>query len=501
MEKIKSIFKDKKLYVFLMITLVFFGIFLKMDYATDTYQVLMSDTKDIVGHFLLSGRIVTAIWYKISSVIFSDYKTYLVSFLIAILACTLALYKLYNIIKEDVKNDLLAMLISTVIIINPFSIELFLYIEKGILMLSVLLCICAVEQFIKFLKRNNDEDKLKNIKHICISLIYMLIATFSYQGTLAIFIAISCIYIVKYSKRIKDFIINNITMFIIYGIPAVINLLTVRVFFTNARVNGEIEIGESLTKVIQGSKNMLQTYNILPKNFFLILLGIAFILSIAVICINKEEKGVSKKILKILSLAYVSILTVFMTVLPIAMQNTSSIWFVSRSSYTFASILGIIILLTFVLENNIKEKTFKIISIIFIGILLLLLIVQYKNFNKIEVDHYNANNLDKVNSLKIGKMIEEYEKETGENVTKISIYQDTNITYFYKDIFATGDINITGFATDWSDVQMINYYNNKNLEKVENVDSIKEKFEGKDWNDFSEEQVIFEKDTIHFCKF
>ncbi len=498
MKKIKSIFKDKKVYIFLLITLLYFGIFLRMDYATDTYSVLMTPSKEIISHFLLSGRFVTAIWYGISNLILSSSKTYFISFVIAILACTFSLYKLYNILKEDVKNDLLCMLIATIIIINPFSIELFLYIEKGILMLSIFLCICAVNRFIKFLKAKEKKTNNKDIiKNIIISLIYMLIATFSYQGTLAIFIAISCVYIVKYSKNVKNFIINNILMFLIYGIPAAINLLTVRVFFTNERVNGEIIIKESIEKVISGSKNMLQTYNILPKNFYLILLAIVVVLSIILIFINKREEKNINKILKVLSIIYVSFITIFMTILPIAMQNTASIWFVSRSSYTFASLLGILTILGLIIG---KEEN-KAINALLIGILLLLLVAQYKSFNKIEIDHYNVNYLDKVNSMKIGKVIKEYEEKSGNKITKISIYQDENQTYVYKNIFATGDINITGFATDWSDVKMINYYNNTNLEKVENNEEIKDLFKGMDWDDFSKEQIILIDDTVHFCKF
>ena len=333
----------------------------------------------------------------------------------------------------------------------------------------------------------------------------MLIATFSYQGTLAIFIAISCVYIVKYSKNIKDFIINNITMFIIYGIPAIINLLTVRVFFTNERVSGEIIIKESIEKVISGSKNMFQTYNILPRNFYLILLVVTVVLSIILIFINKKDERKVNKILKILSIIYISVITIFMTILPIAMQNTNSIWFVSRSSYTFASLLGILIILDFIIgkeEGKInKQRENKIINVLLIAILLLLLIVQYKSFNKIEIDHYNSNYLDKINSIKIGQMIKEYEKQSGNKITKISIYKDENITYVYKDIFATGDINITGFGPEWSDIKMINYYNNINLQKVENNEEIKQIFKNKDWDNFNEEQVILKGDTIHFCKF
>src|SRR5574344_1726485 len=141
MEKLKNTLKDKRIYMFLLITLVFFGIFLKMDFATDTYSVFGDTQRNIFNHFLLSGRMVTAMWWGISCKLnMSQYVIYILSFLLAIFSITLSLYKVYKIIKEDIKSDILSILLSTIIIINPFSIELFMYIEKGILTLAILLC-------------------------------------------------------------------------------------------------------------------------------------------------------------------------------------------------------------------------------------------------------------------------------------------------------------------------------------------------------------------------
>ena len=52
MQKIIKKIKDKNLYISLLITLVFFGIFIRMEYATDTYSVLASYPKEIFNHFM-----------------------------------------------------------------------------------------------------------------------------------------------------------------------------------------------------------------------------------------------------------------------------------------------------------------------------------------------------------------------------------------------------------------------------------------------------------------
>ena len=57
--KIKETFLDKNLYIFSMITILFFGVFCIMQYAPDTYSVFATNLTDIVSHFFSCGRIVT----------------------------------------------------------------------------------------------------------------------------------------------------------------------------------------------------------------------------------------------------------------------------------------------------------------------------------------------------------------------------------------------------------------------------------------------------------
>lgn len=45
MNKIKEVFTDRKLYVFVIITLLFFGVFAKIQYAPDTYYVFTKSTR------------------------------------------------------------------------------------------------------------------------------------------------------------------------------------------------------------------------------------------------------------------------------------------------------------------------------------------------------------------------------------------------------------------------------------------------------------------------
>ena len=489
MQKILKRLKDKNLYFSLLITLVFFGIFIKMEYATDTYSVLAGSRKEIFNHFMQSGRFITALfWGAVNVLKFSDYLIYFLSFALAIICISLAIYNLQLVINKKIENSAISLILSTVTIINPFSIELFLFIEKGIFGLGILLSILAFSSFVKYLEDGNK-------KYILYIIAFMLIATFCYQGVIGIFIAISSIYVVIYNKNIKDFIKNNLIILLGYGIPAIINFVTVKFIYGNSRVTGKVILLESLQKIFEGSKEMLATYSILPKYTLVILVCILIIIYIALLLTNKKENKI-KKLFNFLGLIYIFIAIIGISIAPQIMQETSSIWFVPRSTYPFGAIIGIISIY-FILtldKNNIKYILIGIINIS-------LLVIQLYSFNKIEIDHYNLNYLDKLNSISIGEEIKVYEKETGNKVTKICIYNDQNVSFTYPEIWAKKDTNITGFYPDWSIINMINYYNNLELEETEKDEEIEEYFTQFDWTNYNDKQIIFIGDTIHYCKF
>lgn len=506
MQKIMKKLKDKNLYISLLISLVFFAIFIKLEYATDTYSLFEEAVSTRVNHFLLSGRFVTALWWgAVNFFHLSDYLIYLSSFALAIICITLSIYSLFLVFSKQIKNEAICLLVSTIIIINPFTIELFLFLEKGILTFAVLLSVLAFCEFAKYLDGNK-----KALKYV---FIFMLIATFSYQGVIGLFIALSTAYIVFNTKSIKNFIKNNVIVLLGYGVPAIINLLIIRLFFSNDRVNGAINFSESIQKVLNGTKEMIDSYTILPENTLKIAIGILAIFSIVLIIINKKDK-IGSKLLKILGLVYVFVATLGITIIPQLMQNTESIWFVPRSTYPFGAIIGIMCMYLLYFEHSedldvsseIEGKnnviTLQNIVNIFVGtICIVMILMQLYSFNKIEIDHYTVNYLDEINSLKIGEEIKLYEQETGNKITKICVYNDMNVTYSYKDLWVSKDTNITGFNPEWSIVNMINYYNNLDLTDGEKSSEIEENFKEQDWNDFNTEQIIFIDDTIHYCKF
>lgn len=106
MDKIKirlqKIFKDKNIYIFTLITILFFGIFCIPQFATDTYSVFTSGVRESTLHFLRNGRIITAIFNVLSmKVLKLGYRgTYVFSYILAIMFTIISLYKLNKLIKK-----------------------------------------------------------------------------------------------------------------------------------------------------------------------------------------------------------------------------------------------------------------------------------------------------------------------------------------------------------------------------------------------------------------
>lgn len=482
--KVKELVYDKELYIFAGISLLFFGVFCLMQYAPDTYSVFTNDLKHTVVHFLSCGRFVTAIatYFSMGIMHLGKEGTYLLSYGFAIICTTISLYRLNKLVKKDIKNNSMAIIVSTLIIINPFSIELFMYIEKGIMLLSVLLCVLAVEQIDRFFEGNR--------KSILFALLFMFLANCCYQGTVGLFVAIALIDIIKYSKNVKQFIINNIIVALTYGIPAVINFLSVRFIFTNARVKGNMILIESLSKVLAGTQRMLvDTYDLLPHYLFLIM--IIFLLSVII------YKGIKeRKVFVILGAFYIMGGTLFATVAPQIMQDTNAIWFVARSSYPMAAILGILIWYI-----GRKTSFYPLEKTIIVTVMILFLMIQFTNFMSYTIDNYIGNYMDKTITLEINELIEDYEEKSGNTIEYVAVYSDAMMQYVYPGLKASGDMNIKAYSANWCISRILKLYTGREIQLVESDPSKKETFSQKNWDYFNKEQVIFEDNVMHLCVF
>ena len=466
-------FKDKKFYIFLGIVILFFGLLFKMNFSVDTYLLFSSPRMSYIQEYLSSGRIFTwGFFFILSFLRIPHYIMYLLSYLIAIFFSTLSIYELNKVIDKYVSNKILSSIISIGIIINPFIIELWLFIETGIMMLSIFASVKAFKYFDKYLEKY---DK-NNLKY---SFMWMIIALFSYQGTIALFIALSIISIIN---KKKDFIKNNFIMLLIYIVPTIINYLFVLIF-SRKRVGGNLDLGRNIRVIIESSRQLFDGFGLYFRGFIPIILITSIILVIYYI-VSSKDKNKDKSLL---SLIYIIFMIYLFTVLPVIPQTGERIAVYPRTCYVFLSIISIL----FLFIN--KKGNVKILS----TLLIILLVGEFFTFTRLEINRFRVNELDKEIILKIEKKVRDYEKVTNIKVKKLAIYNLDKSHKFYDKI--DDRINVSAIKERPSGIASYTYYTKRRLNYTDSDKFVwYEYFYNKHYNRFSLDQVVIIDDTIHW---
>lgn len=146
--------------------------------------------------------------------------------------------------------------------------------------------------------------------------------------------------------------------------------------------------------------------------------------------------------------------------------------------------------------------------------ILLLIALQCVSFNKIYINRFQVNFADKETAKYIQEEISQYEKETGNTVTKIAIYCDSDSWYYNEDLsidYGSQEISSRYYEIKsevirdsiynsyWAAIPGINYYLGTNYERAEQSEYYTEYFSQFDWTRLSSKQLVFDGDTLHLC--
>ncbi len=494
-EAIKSFFRDRsaclKLIFYFLICMIFFGSLVKPEYATDTYADVMFPASEIIANFLRGGRLFTLLFFVIFRglhvpVQFVD----VLSFLIAIATLVAALYLLESILRKHfIHHKVWPSILSFLIILNPFIIELFLFIEKGIMTTGILLCVVAVYFFAKYL------DSRKP-KPLILTFAFVVLATFCYQGIVGLFIVLATLFVALKSKNWRTFLKDTILSVVIYAIGPILNIIFIKIFSSGGRTGGEIILQESFTKIITGTKSMFDVFGIMPATCFWGAI-IAVVVLWLFYCVKQHKLFHHLTLIALAQIIYLTAVIYLAAIAPQAIQNTSAIWIVPRSTYVFASIFGII--LTIILSNYPKITVKAWWQSITYLLIFSFIAVQFFGFNRIIIDHYNLNAMDRIRAVQLGQLIRDYERKNNVNVTTIMPSNDANLTYSYDGLFSRGDINVSAFSTDWSDVTSLGFWNQRTFVRQSPDSSWRDYCSSHDWTTFDTAQLKFSGDTLQIC--
>ena len=158
----------------------------------------------------------------------------------------------------------------------------------------------------------------------------------------------------------------------------------------------------------------------------------------------------------------------------------------ARAMFALFSVFSLFVLGTLIITDN------KHIKIALCAILCTVLVVNISVFIAREINQKNQNEADKIWTDQIIDKIEKYENE----------YEEIKKIYYCYD--STTDIAVfaeTAVYQKYSLEGMINYYSNRDFKAKEMSDEEKEKYFGaKEWTEINtDEQIVFEGDTVYLC--
>lgn len=109
-----------------------------------------------------------------------------------------------------------------------------------------------------------------------------------------------------------------------------------------------------------------------------------------------------------------------------------------------------------------------------------------------------SNKMEKEYIQNIVTDIKNYENDNGIKVNKICIYYDQYAQKTFCN-FPNNSFTIKSLYTSYSKYHIIDYYLGYNLEVVEGNKEYQRYFKTKNWDEYSNEQLIFDNDTLHLC--
>ena len=464
----KELLKNKKIVIIGIVTFIFFGIFLQMNYSKDTYLLLSAPNYYYIKELFKDGNIIMGIVFSILKFIrIPSYIMYLISYVLAFVFTILSILELNKLIDKYVPNGLLSFILSIGLIINPFLVGLWLMMEKGICMLSIYAVIKAIKMFDDFL-----EKKDKNQKKLLKILIWLFISVISYSKVTNLFLVLGTLPILKYSRSRQQWIRNNIQAILLYGIPSFIGFLWMQIF-RSSKVGGSLELWEKTKWMFQTLwSKFINGFGIYAKWFLpiMIVLGIAF--GMYSIFLRKKKTHLHPY----LSILYIVLATIITTIYPFYFQNRETM--VMDIGYLYASgcFLGIIFVF---LNKKAKNNVLQI-------LIILLLLGEYVAFTNAGIDRFITNAREKDIAMQIDEKVTTYENTTHQTVEKIVVYRDDTEE---SDIIMSEETAIAMFS----------FYSKRKMELADQTQYIYDRyFSGKEWKRFNIEQVIVTNNILYW---
>jgi len=482
------------LYIFLIMLLfaiIICSNFFSLHFSQDTYCITGYGYDKYIKHFLSIGRILGAAQIFIMKTFNIPFDFMIISSSIfGTLFLALSWFMVYSHtikmldIKQNKKKNVLIAGISFSILFNFCTVETLVFAESAVLGFSVFCSILAACVY-------TSDYKGKNIY----TAILLFLTVIAYQTSTSLFLIISLVFIaIKNKNNNVEILKNSIYTFLIYGVSMLLGLLITR--FMGSYLNF-VERKTTLLTI----KEMMQTLFkyldfVVLKNFYIKTVWynfpiIIFLVLVFIILIIKN-----KQYFHILEYFVLIILGCILPIIPLMVIPIGSQYMEPRMAMIFGSLAGILLLYLITVMNAYEKKKIGIVISI---ITTVLFIMNSSYFIRSSAENLSTGYIDRNIAKAIIYNIKKYEEENNKKIKKIVFGYDASPTYYYDGQIMLRSINGRGLATSFTVVPLIQYYSEKKYEMNISQEVINEKFSKKNWDVFSEEQLIFDKDTLYFC--
>ncbi len=495
MKKIYNRLKEDRtknnLYIFgamLIFTIIICSNFFKVHFAQDTYCVYVDGYDNYIHHFLMLGRVFSALQIWLTKVLNIQFETMIIlSSIISMFLFALTWFMLYKFTMKLIKkeNNILIAGIIFPILFNFCTFETMIFVESSVMALSIFLSVLSACIY-------TSDIKNKNIYAFTI----LAISALCYQSSASLFVLISLVFIAYKNKdNIKEIFKKSIGVFLFWGFSMIISLALTKImeahFQTVDRATTLLSINEIINTFIRfGKALVLENLSIGPEGWYL-----AFIAILSIIFIIRVIK--TKKYFHIFEYIVLILVACLLPLLPLVVIPVSSQYIESRMAMSFGAILGIILLyLTIVMKKNIEIKDFtdKIVCLIVI----VLCAINAIYFIRASSENMATGYIDRNVAMSILEQISEYEKENNIKVENIVIGYDANPTTYYDGQLKLRSSTARGMATNFAVIQTLKYYSGKDYNAVyEAPKEIQEKFSQLNWDYYSDEQLFFDGNTLY----
>lgn len=497
LDKIKQLNKKNTIQFFSIfaITLLLCSNFLQMHFSSDTYVLYdLGYMQYPSEYFLLDGRLISTVVCYIGGILNLPIPVYIIAMdFLGIIFISISVYMISKILEKIIKPEktftkILLIGASFVLILNQFTLEYLLFPESAVMCLGVLFNVIAVKIMV-------DNPKHKYLKIF----LALLVAVFSYQGLLNMFPVLAIlVYIVKQikekgeiKKKVKEFFIEMFILAIIVVILLGLSLVAINVGKTLLDSNQDRMIHLKDDKAISLRQETVTEYidELWNKTMYMLPdhLNTAIILiSLILLILLKANKWTFTQYIILIIGSFV------MCIGPMFIFNTGVCGRVNEPLTMLwgASLMILLTQSTVQKENN----TIKIIYAFIILSFILNNIFILQNIS----EHIASNRVEDNMGKTIKYELEKYEKETGNKVTKFAYVYDKKPQQYAVGIKPIGSLTERKLACSWSILQAMNYYCERKFTRVKMPTQIYiDKMLDKDYKEFNEDQLVFEKDTVY----